>query len=84
MKRSVKIFFSAAIVSALVLLFLGAVILVEYNTSKTGIEEVKTVFRISGDGIIVNDRNLPTNFGALLDIFKNNILKGIATVFLFL
>lgn len=84
MKRSVKIFFSAAIVSALILLFLCAVILVEYNTSEIGINEIKTVFRISGDGIIVNDRSLSLNFTALLGVFKNNILKGIATVFLFL
>lgn len=84
MKRSVKIFFFAAIVSALVLFFLGAVILVEYNTNKIGIDEIKTVFRISGEGIIVNDRNLSLNFGALLGIFKNSILKSIATVFLFL
>jgi len=86
--RSWQYFFSAAILTALVIAFAAALIFAEVNTSGTGIREVSVPFSVSlngeGAALTVNDRAYEIPLSGLYEFLQSRFLGAFVTIWFLL
>ncbi len=87
-KRSLKLFFASAFVTALVIAFAAAMIFVETNTSKTGLKRVSTPFSAGVSGqkaeVTINDRDYVFSVKPIFEFFKSDALPVVLGAWLLL
>lgn len=85
-RRSVKLFFASAFVTALVIVFASAMISAEANTRKTGLTAVSTLFSAGvSEGqaeITVNDRDYVFSVKPIFDIITSKAVNAVLGLWL--
>ena len=85
-KRNIRFFCAAAIFTALVILFLVAVVCVEANTRAIGIDGVATPFAVEFFGneiaLTVNDRRYSICYDFLKSVFQSKIFTACVAVWM--
>jgi hypothetical protein len=56
LKRKIKYFIAASVITAMLLFLFGMIILTEYKTLSLGFEEVDAMFSLQNGKMIINDR----------------------------
>lgn len=85
-RRSVRLFFTSAFVTALVIIFASAMIFAEANTRKTGLAAVVVPFSANvTDGqaeVTVNDRDYAFSVKPILDILTSKAFNAVVGLWL--